>query len=330
MLLSCRKLRSEKELRRVHPWYSCPNFRDFPPVARAWVSWCARGWKRRGGGSFGANLLFRLMRSYYRLHPYDGDNYVTISSSFDGFPFVVDLLDFEIYHHTVPLLSHRRPELELFKGLLAPNTTFIDIGANHGIFALTAAHRPGCSISVHAFEPQPRPREALQRSVREARLDNVVVHSLALGQHHGTSEFSIPDIGSGIGSLSKGLKSNAITRTVSVRPLDAVVTERHIDDIGLIKVDVEGWEYQVFLGGKQTLTSRQPLIWFEANPSALQPTGHSTDDLFALLRSYGYVSFFDIAELAEGTKREIFGADCLKDVLAVPEAKRESLTMPFH
>jgi hypothetical protein len=59
----------------------------------------------------------------------------------------------------------------------------------------------------------------------------------------------------------------------------------------LIKLDVEGAEVEVLIGGKQTLLGPVPFVICELNQPALKMFNSSQKDLRELMRSYGYEMF---------------------------------------
>jgi len=77
------------------------------------------------------------------------------------------------------------------------------------------------------------------------------------------------------------------TFAVECRTADELIAEGEVPNPTLMKVDVEGWEYQVFNGARQLLqSSRLKAIAFEAG---CDPAGKLADDRLArLLSGYGY------------------------------------------
>jgi FkbM family methyltransferase len=71
--------------------------------------------------------------------------------------------------------------MHLLSKLLEPGGTFIDVGANIGLYSLAAARIVGPDGRVLAFEPSPRERGLLERNVARNSLTQVVVDSRGLG-----------------------------------------------------------------------------------------------------------------------------------------------------
>jgi FkbM family methyltransferase len=151
-------------------------------------------------------------------------------------------------------------ELDYVRAMLQPGDTFIDIGANVGLFTLTAARTVGPGGRVFAFEPSSRERAYLERNIRQNGFDNVVVAPLALSDAPGELEMLIASDG-GLNSFARNRHPEQqveCTERVAVETLDRFVERNAIGNIRLIKIDVEGAEHLVIAGAGETLRRRPP------------------------------------------------------------------------
>jgi FkbM family methyltransferase len=157
-----------------------------------------------------------------------------------------------------------------------PGDTVLDIGANIGLVSLRLAKRVGPSGVVHAFEPNPTIADRLVSSLRASDATNVKVHRFALGEAVGTLPLSVPEGNAGMGSLVAGRVCGEAC-DVAVQRLD----DFDFGPIDFIKMDVEGFEENVFRGFSRTLERQPPkVILFEQNDEH----GHS----IPLLQAAGY------------------------------------------
>jgi FkbM family methyltransferase len=173
--------------------------------------------------------------------------------------------------------------------------TFLDVGANDGLYTMFAARRVGRRGRVLAVEPSSRERRVLERNIALNRLRNVVVVASALADQPGQATLQIaPTLHGGHNTLGgfahKGVDAVA-SEQVQVETLDAVVVRLGIAKVDVIKIDVEGAELKVLEGARDVLRSSRPLLLIEANDDALRKQEASTADLLALLRSVGYAMF---------------------------------------
>jgi len=118
--------------------------------------------------------------------------------------------------------------------------TFVDIGANQGIFSLVAAKNKYCS-SLHTFEPNLSINKFLEKNIKKNNVKNVTIHRAAIGSHIGNRGFFVPDNHSGAGRVSSTL-SNMEINCVNRFYLDKFLTD--VDPL-FVKIDVEGSEGEV-------------------------------------------------------------------------------------
>lgn len=175
--------------------------------------------------------------------------------------------------------------------LLEPGMVFIDVGAHIGEYSLLASPLVGSLGSVHAFEPNPHVCKFLEMNIRTNKLKNVKLYQLAVSEKKGSTTFQVYDEPS-IGSISK-LNDPHTNKTkesivVSTVRLDNILHDNKVD---LIKVDVEGAELFVMRGAEALLRLPDevaPVIVFEVEPANYACFDYTPEDLFVLLRSFGY------------------------------------------
>src|SRR6266699_2559349 len=81
-------------------------------------------------------------------------------------------------------------EREFLNRFLRPGDTFVDVGANIGLFTLIAARLVGPQGRVLSFEPTPETFARLTKNVQTNRLENVSCQQLALSDRAGEMEFT--------------------------------------------------------------------------------------------------------------------------------------------
>lgn len=176
----------------------------------------------------------------------------------------------------------------LIDQIVRPGDTVLDIGANLGIVAIPLATLVGPTGRVHAFEPNPALVDLLTESLQRNQIENVELHRFALGREPGVLPLHLHESNAGRGTLLVGTMQSSRQVDVEIRRLDDVVEQASIGPVRLVKIDVEGFEAEVFLGARRWLGSTPPdTILFEFN--------HGYDDfwtapLIALLRE----SHFDL------------------------------------
>ena len=195
---------------------------------------------------------------------------------------------------------------------LEPNMTFVDGGANDGIYSLFAARRVGSGGTVLAVEPSTREFERL-----EANLDlNPDVHVVpvlaALGSEAGEAELAVAEAGhegqNTIGSTVSNPKVVTQTHeTVRVTTVDALVDERGLARVDVVKLDVEGSEVDALLGATRTIERFRPLVQLEAETERLASQGRTKGDLRRVLEGLDYEIF--VFDAHSGTLRSAAAPD---------------------
>jgi len=150
---------------------------------------------------------------------------------------------------------------------------FIDAGANIGYFSCLMARLAGPSGIVLAIEPEPRNLELLERNLLSNRLENVKVHSCALGASEGSAKLGLyKPANRGRHSMVDAEARPKIE--VRVRTLDSLVKSAANNNAGwsLVKIDVEGYEGFVVQGARETLPLVQTLV-MEFSPELLKKSG---------------------------------------------------------
>jgi FkbM family methyltransferase len=179
----------------------------------------------------------------------------------------------------------------VYRSLIRTGATVVDIGAHIGQFTLLGARRAGPSGLVLSFEPNPENRARLKRNVERNRLANVRVLEYAVSDRGGRATLQIPEVEypSAEGSLrAKGPVQKEYA--IETRRLDDVLNELRIDRVDVMKVDVEGFEAEVFRGAAQMLRSSRPAILFEVN-DIYQRESEVSAPAIDVLRDLGYSLF---------------------------------------
>ena len=150
---------------------------------------------------------------------------------------------------------------ELMFRLVRHGDVVIDAGANIGYMTLLAAVAAGSQGRVIAFEPNPRVFPILTKNIDGARqhppMASVDLRQSALGARRHRTALVLPDPSAANDGLSyipaDPISSDrADTVMIEVETLDAVLDGQ---TAALMKVDVEGYEHQVFQGGAGALGS---------------------------------------------------------------------------
>jgi FkbM family methyltransferase len=184
--------------------------------------------------------------------------------------------------------AYERDLIGLFKKILKPGMTVLDVGANIGYFSAIAAGLVEGEGSVHAFEPVPECFARLQRNLADFRWSHV--YPCAVADATGTAAIHFHENELGWGSLLGGI-SLTHAGDVQVIALDDWILRENIRAVHFTKIDAEGGEYRVLQGAAHLLRDLRPVIAAELNSACLSRDHHTPDDVVRLLQSAEYQAF---------------------------------------
>ena len=169
-------------------------------------------------------------------------------------------------------------ELAFLRAWLRPDMQVVDIGANIGVFTLTAA---GIVQSVQAYEPASGTRATLQAGIAANGFGNIALHGKALSDQTGDGwlRFGASSELNALG-LADGGQGEAV-------PLSRLDDEARVwGNIDFLKIDAEGAEAGIINGGADFLRRQSPLIQMEMKAGRSFNTG-----LADLLRTHGFALY---------------------------------------
>lgn len=140
---------------------------------------------------------------------------------------------------------------------LEPGGTFLDVGANQGVYALLAARVVGPAGSVHAFEPQPPLADSLKRSLAANGFAHGHVHQIAVSDREGELTLNIPSHNTGEASV---FDTGGRAIAVRARRIDDELAGVDLSGPVMVKIDVEGSERAALLGSAGLIRQHQPVI----------------------------------------------------------------------
>lgn len=213
---------------------------------------------------------------------------------YNGFDFTLVIKDYwnKIYagKKREPLYHDYAKMLEFLKNA-SKDKYVLDIGANHGIFAVPASK---LGYKVLGFEPVSTNIHSLVRAREINDLDNFEMFHLALSSENKEIEIFVPECHDNA-SLSKDAAiSNMIGKDYKVEKVGAVRFDDWIKDhpnfkdIGFIKIDTQGAEYDILSGMRDFLmniTGVYLIVEFEGH---LQTMGWTFQALDNLIFTYGF------------------------------------------
>ena len=160
--------------------------------------------------------------------------------------------------------------IPLIKKYLKREQVFIDVGANIGAITLIASKIVGLSGKVFSYEPSSEMFKKLSLNIElnKKYSSNIFLRNIGLGDKKDFKEL-IPD-DQAPGTFTVLNSHDVITRSKKEREIVEIDTldndyNKLFKSINFIKLDVEGYELQVLLGGQNSLKKFHPILIIENN-----------------------------------------------------------------
>jgi len=186
----------------------------------------------------------------------------------------------------------------LLGDVLKPGMTFIDAGANLGVYTAIAGKLVGPQGKVYAFEPSEREWRRAMKTVKANKLANVELHRAALADRDASVTLTVCDAMcaayNSLGSVTHGSAVGHVSHVEQVpcRSLDSFISEKSLKNVDVVKIDVEGSEELVLRGGRKLFSSAgAPIVLCELSDWTAPGLGSSAERVWDLLASYGYAIY---------------------------------------
>lgn len=216
----------------------------------------------------------------------------------------------------------RSDSFELSLSRLAPDlTTIFDVGANVGDMTMALCERFPAA-TVYAFEPSAATFERLRQRVAASPYhDRVRLHRFAFYERNGTAPMyvtshiganSLLNISAAYHAFNPHVHEMEVENVRLVR-LDDFVAEAGIENIDLMKVDVEGAEYEVFAGGLRTLSSIVNTVFCEISFARYPRERGEYIRVCQVLHECGFApaEIYDVAQGDTGDQWRLAQFDCV-------------------
>lgn len=154
-----------------------------------------------------------------------------------------------------------RSEQAFYRSYLQEGMTVFDVGANIGDVSILFARLVSSQGQVHAFEATSKTFKQLQMAVVNSGHTNITINHIAVADREAVLDLHVyPEKQSGWNTLAvRPLQNYGIdVKPTHIEPVQAITIDeycrlRNIAQIDLLKIDVEGAEYQVLRGAEQML-----------------------------------------------------------------------------
>ncbi len=195
------------------------------------------------------------------------------------------------FGYRISSTGHYEPDTRrAIENNLKPNNVFIDLGANEGYFSVVASRIIGSSGRIIAIEPQARLQEVIRRNCELNNLKNVTLVQSVVSSFDGTVELALtPDMNTGASGLYRRTRYPLPTQSAPCLTLSSLFRTHRITHCDLMKMDIEGAEYDLVMQAGDLLSSGAiKCIVMEVHDSIISSRTLQVEELYKRMDTYGY------------------------------------------
>lgn len=169
----------------------------------------------------------------------------------------------------------------------------LDVGAHVGMYALLFAERAFMG-NVFCFEPTETIEMLKTNIAAHGGLNNIELLNVAVGASAGSKTEVIQKI----------WEFETVNKEFPFESVDSFSKSRELK-IDLIKIDTDGFDFEVLQGAENVFRTQSPKVVVELNPTALGYRNHTPKEAVEFMKSIGYA----LTEIMDGenylfTKKE--------------------------
>ncbi len=186
--------------------------------------------------------------------------------------------------------EHEHGMVQTLEKFLKSGDTFVDLGANEGYFTVIGARLCGAEGRVLAIEPQHRLLPVIEQNLKLNGLAHVEVLNAAISDQRGTATLHLTaSTNSGGSGFHRHSKYKLPTQEIGTLTLEEALDAQKLEQVDLMKVDIEGFEYEALLGSTKVFEQhRVKALALELHPTILADRGKAAADIEQMLERCGY------------------------------------------
>ena len=166
----------------------------------------------------------------------------------------------------------------------------VDVGSYIGVISLAMSHFGPSKHFIHSFEADELNYSKLKENVYHSKTSSITIHKTAVANYVGLSNFTrYKDPGNnhlGVEISTSDVLSGVFK--VPVTTLDLFADQIGVDKIDVLKIDVEGFDFEVLKGAKQLLKEKRIKVIVVETPA----TPKLREEINEFLMSRGFITAY--------------------------------------
>jgi len=189
--------------------------------------------------------------------------------------------------------------------LSGTNGQIFDVGANEGEWSMAAREFSSGENEIHCYEPDPRAAKNLRE--RTKNMSSINVTESAVGEEVGRVKFYTSKESTELSTVNPIKRRNYESGKVSMTTIDEEVYSNGVENVSLLKIDVEGYESEVIKGASESLKKGLvDCIQFEYGEGWLE-AGNTLTNVIMFLSRMGFEIFMLQKSSLKKNHIEFFG-----------------------
>lgn len=227
-------------------------------------------------------------------------------------------------------------EIDTMKKYIKHGDVVLDIGSNWGTHTLAFAHYVGEDGFVHSFDACSVFTDSILFNLEMNEVYNVEVHNCALGNENKKDyiEVHVPDLSQRQnygefkinGTKMKDATTFQMKTTGQIEHVDmCTIDSFNFDRVDMIKIDVEGLEFDVLKGAEKTIQKFNPYLFIEAYRHDNDPM---RNNIISYLKKYDYiiedcdVPFFNPDNINKENQNIFVNCGVSENIFAIHKSKK--------
>jgi FkbM family methyltransferase len=228
------------------------------------------------------------------------------------------------------LMGHYENETSSTLAELYQGGTVLDVGANIGLISIPLAMRIGGNTSdsdatIYSFEPIESNFESLRRNVKLNNLNGSVI-PLKKGLGNKDTQVFIQLEGDDLKRTGTAnilpLERDFVRIPIQITSIDRLIVDGDLPvNVSLMKIDTDGYDFEVIKGAKRLLQESRPIVLAELNEHCMNWHGYGIREVMTFLEGINYEIWAMNSSRPQNSKRLFDPIKHAGDCLLIPSEK---------